>query len=162
MEARAFNHGAHPQPIETGDRVLSQETRDRRTGDVQGAALHRLVDCSRMYLAIVDHVYMGCEIGTAQPVRGQRRVNVVVGDISEPTISLSVTAYKDKGTQHAYLVWSDSGAGPFDIYRDSVLITTVSGSVYTDNLQQKGGGSTTYRVCEAGTNTCSNDAEANW
>jgi hypothetical protein len=38
-----------------------------------------------------------------------------------------------------------------------VKIATVANSgSYTDNINARGGGSYTYRVCEAGTTTCSN------
>ncbi len=44
-----------------------------------------------------------------------------------------------------------------DIYRNGVLITTVpnTGS-YTDSTGQKGRATFTYKVCEAGTQNCSN------
>jgi len=46
-----------------------------------------------------------------------------------------------------------------DIYRNNVFIvnTTNDGS-YTDNIGGRGHGTFTYKVCEAGTQTCSNDA----
>jgi hypothetical protein len=39
------------------------------------------------------------------------------------------------------------------------LTVTDDDGAYTDNINKKGGGVTcTYKVCEAGTTTCSNDA----
>jgi extracellular elastinolytic metalloproteinase len=71
-------------------------------------------------------------------------------------ITLSITGYKVRGTQHADLTWSGATSSTVDIYRDNAVLTTVTNSgAYTDNLNRKGGGSATYRVCEAGTSTCS-------
>jgi hypothetical protein len=44
-----------------------------------------------------------------------------------------------------------------DVYRNGARITTTSNDgAYTDNINTRGGGSYTYRLCEAGTTTCSN------
>jgi len=78
-------------------------------------------------------------------------------------ISLTVSPYKIKGIQQADLSWSGTSATQIDIKRDGSTIATIPNSgTYTDNLGQKGGGSATYQVCEAGTSTCSNTAVANW
>jgi thermitase len=48
-----------------------------------------------------------------------------------------------------------------DIHRDGVrLTTTTNDGTYTDKVG-KTGGPYTYKVCEAGTNTCSNEATIN-
>jgi len=46
-----------------------------------------------------------------------------------------------------------------DIYRDGVLIATVPSTLgsYTDNTDQRGRESFTYRVCDQGTQNCSNE-----
>ena len=76
--------------------------------------------------------------------------------------TLSVNAYKVRGTQHADLTWSGASAN-VDVYRDGTNIaTTTNDGAYTDNTGQKGGGSATYQVCETGTATCSNTATAVW
>jgi subtilisin family serine protease len=71
---------------------------------------------------------------------------------------LSASGYKVKGVQHADLAWSGSSAASFDVYRDGARITTVSGTSHVDNLGKKGSGTYAYRVCEAGTTTCSGEA----
>jgi len=39
------------------------------------------------------------------------------------------------------------------------IVTTANDGAYTDNIGQKGSGvSYTYKVCEAGTSTCSNES----
>jgi len=78
-------------------------------------------------------------------------------------ITLSVTAYKVRGLQKADLEWNGATSTNVDVYRDGALITTTaSDGFYTDNIDQRGGGSYTYKVCEAGTSTCSNEATANY
>jgi subtilisin family serine protease len=73
--------------------------------------------------------------------------------------ALSATGYKIRGVQHADLTWSGATSTNVDIYRNNALITTTANDgVHTDNTGVRGGGSQTYRVCEAGTSTCSNDA----
>jgi len=103
---------------------------------------------------------------TATDTIGQTRsdsINVSVDNVADPTISLSVTAYKVRGVQHADLTWSGATSTNVDIFRDGGRIaTTPNDGTYTDNLNRKGGGSATYQVCEAGTSSCSNLAVATW
>jgi subtilisin family serine protease len=78
-------------------------------------------------------------------------------------ISLSVSAYKVRGDKHADLSWSSATSTNVDIYRDGNLVdTTANDGAYTDGPLGKGGGSATYRVCEAGTSTCSDVVNVNW
>ncbi len=73
-------------------------------------------------------------------------------------LALSATGYKVKGVQHADLAWSGSSAAAFDVYRDGARIATVSGTSHVDTLGKKGSGTYAYKVCEAGTTTCSSEA----
>jgi subtilisin family serine protease len=70
-------------------------------------------------------------------------------------LSLSVTMSKQQGQNRANLSWTGATASA-DVYRDNSRIATVSGTSYGDNLG-RGGGTRTYRVCNAGTTTCSNN-----
>lgn len=71
-------------------------------------------------------------------------------------LALTVSSYKVKGVQHADLTWSGASSTSVDVYRDGDRITTTANDgAHTDNIGQKGGGSHTYQVCEAGTSTCS-------
>lgn len=73
--------------------------------------------------------------------------------------TLSATGYKVKGIQHADLSWSGATSTSVDVYRNGAKITTTANDgAHTDNIGKSGGGTYTYRVCEAGTSTCSNDA----
>ncbi len=78
-------------------------------------------------------------------------------------INLFVVGYKVKGVKHGDLTWSGSAGGTVEVWRDGALITTIADNgAYTDVTGQKGGGSTTWQVCEAGNGTCSNTATHNW
>ena len=71
--------------------------------------------------------------------------------------TLSATGYKVRGVQHADLAWSGASSSQVDIVRNNTTVTTEpNNGAYTDNIGQRGSGSYTYRVCEAGTSTCSN------
>jgi hypothetical protein len=82
--------------------------------------------------------------------------------VTEPgggaTVTLTATGYKVKGAQHVDLVWSGATSSTVDIFRNGVkIVTTANDGAQTDAIGAKGGGSYTYRVCEAGTATCSPD-----
>lgn len=65
-------------------------------------------------------------------------------------LSLTAVGNKFKGTQTVDLSWTGRNVSAVDIFRDGSRIASgVSGSVYTDNLDIKGGGSYQYQVCEA-------------
>jgi subtilisin family serine protease len=80
--------------------------------------------------------------------------------VSSPAnIVLTVVGYKVKNQKKADLTWSPSGIGTVDIYRDgSKIITTLNDGFHTDNINQKSGGTFTYKVCITGTSNCSNEA----
>ncbi len=88
---------------------------------------------------------------------GESQITVTV-NASGGGITLSATGYKVKGLQKADLSWSGAGTAMVDIYRDGVLIaTTANDGAFTDNINNHGGGSYVYRVCESGGSTCSNN-----
>ena len=74
-----------------------------------------------------------------------------------PALSLSANAYKVKGKHHVGLSWT--GSSSVDVYRNGAVLNppgVVNDSSYDDNIGTKGGATYTHKVCEAGTNTCSN------
>ncbi len=75
-------------------------------------------------------------------------------------ITLAVSTAKVRGNTTATLSWSGAGSS-VDVFRDNVLIATVGGTSYADNLG-KGGGTRTYRVCNAGSTTCSNSVTVSY
>ena len=81
----------------------------------------------------------------------------------EPTpssISLSVVMTKQQGVNRANLSWSGATASA-DVYRNGTILATVTATSYVDNLG-RGSGSQTYRVCSAGTSTCSADVSVSY
>jgi PKD repeat protein len=89
--------------------------------------------------------------------------NVTVSSGGSGGITLSASGYKVRGVLTVDLVWSGAGSTSVNVYRNgSVIATTANDGTYTDNTGQRGGATLTYRVCEAGTSTCSADAVVNF
>jgi len=80
--------------------------------------------------------------------------------ISCTGITLTTRGYKVKGLEKADLTWTPSGTSTnTDVYRNNVKIaTTPNDGAYTDPINAKGKGTYTYKVCNAGTTTCSNNS----
>jgi extracellular elastinolytic metalloproteinase len=72
-------------------------------------------------------------------------------------ITLSARGYKVQGNQRVDLTWSGATSNTVDVYRDTLKIVTENDGAHTDNINKKGGGSYVYRVCNAGTTTCSDN-----
>jgi extracellular elastinolytic metalloproteinase len=84
---------------------------------------------------------------------------VPAGVCGTPTggITLSGTGVKVKGVRNVDLTWSGATSTTVDVFRNGVVVTTTANDgAYRDAVGGKGGGSFTYKVCEAGTSTCSN------
>jgi subtilisin family serine protease/PKD repeat protein len=72
------------------------------------------------------------------------------------SISLSVAKRTQGKKRFADLTWSGASGTNVDVYRDNALvITTANDGAHTDTLNAAG--TYTYRVCNAGTSTCSSD-----
>ncbi|WP_051205383.1 S8 family serine peptidase [Salinimicrobium xinjiangense] len=86
---------------------------------------------------------------------------ITVGTISPSPeeIVLSATGYKQQGKWRSDLSWTPAGtSAKVDIFRDgSFYESTENNGTYKDITNFKGGGSLTYKVCEAGTANCSNE-----
>ena len=63
-----------------------------------------------------------------------------------------------QGRQVVDLSWTGATSNNIDSYRNGVLIATVPHipGFYTDQIGVRGNERYTYRVCEAGTQNCSN------
>lgn len=70
--------------------------------------------------------------------------------------SLSTSGWRDKGRHQVDLAWDDTGATSYDVLLDGAPVATVAATSYTWSSTNRGGGTYTFRVCEAGTDTCSN------
>ncbi len=74
-------------------------------------------------------------------------------------ITLTARGYKVHGRQTVDLSWSGATSTNVDIYRNGVLIvTTANDGFYTDPVGGRGHATYTYQVCNAGSQTCSNQA----
>jgi hypothetical protein len=75
-------------------------------------------------------------------------------------ITLTARGYKVRGRQTVDLSWNGATSNNVDIYRNGALIVTVPHlpGFYTDPIARRGRGTYTFRVCAAGTQTCSNQA----
>jgi serine protease len=55
------------------------------------------------------------------------------------------------------LEWSGATGANIDVYRNGVVVaTTANDGFYTDSTGNKGRATYTYKVCEVGTQNCSN------
>ena len=75
-----------------------------------------------------------------------------------PLITIATRGYKVKGAARVDITWSGATASTVDIQRNGVIVvTTPNDGAHTDILG-KVSGTFTYRVCNAGTTTCSSAA----
>lgn len=89
-------------------------------------------------------------------------ITVVVAPASGGGITLSVTARQVKTNKYADLTWSGATSTSVDVYRNSTKVTTtLNDGAYTDK-PPKTTTTATYKVCEAGTTTCSNEVTVTW
>jgi chitodextrinase len=72
--------------------------------------------------------------------------------------TLKATGRKTKGSQSVELSWSGLSGTSLDVFRDSTKWTTPNDGAEVDPINRKGGGTYSYKVCAAGTTTCSNTA----
>jgi hypothetical protein len=73
------------------------------------------------------------------------------------TVTLNGTVWKVKSMQRVDLAWTSGVWTSTNIYRGSMLIKTLaSGAAYSDYPGGSRGASYSYKVCSAGTTTCSN------
>jgi subtilisin family serine protease len=90
---------------------------------------------------------------------GTTSKSVTVSSGSSSGITLSVTGRKVRGVPYADLAWLGATGTNVDVWRNGAkLTTTANNGAYTDNLGRGASGTFTYKVCEAGTATCSNEA----
>ncbi len=75
-------------------------------------------------------------------------------------ITLSALGRKVGGINTVRLTWSGANSNNIDVYRNSAppIARVPNTGTYTDSTGDTGQASYRYRVCEAGTSTCSNDA----
>jgi PKD repeat protein len=81
--------------------------------------------------------------------------------VSSPSgITLTLATRKVRGNRFVDLTWSGAAGTTVDVYRNnSLIVNTANDGAHTDALG-KASGTFTYRVCNAGTGVCSNQATA--
>jgi hypothetical protein len=86
-----------------------------------------------------------------------KQVSVTVAAAPSGPFVLAVVAVRPKNGPRSDLSWNGGSAANVDIYRNGAkIITTVNDGVYADALGKRAAGTYTYRICGAGTSTCSN------
>jgi hypothetical protein len=88
---------------------------------------------------------------------GSNQVQIGVTVAQTPgSLTLAASAAKVKGTRTVTLTWSGGTLTMVDVMRNGVKVsTTANDGSHVDRLG-KGGGTFSYRVCDAGTTQCSN------
>jgi hypothetical protein len=82
------------------------------------------------------------------------RLNGTIGG----SIQLSAQKKKINGINSVRLSWSGATSNNVDVYRNSVVVaTTANDGSYDDSTGDTGRAQYRYMVCEAGTQTCSNE-----
>jgi serine protease AprX len=139
-------------------------------------SLRNQIDASRAALNNTAVNIASTQCGTAGPpnnVYGWGRVDILAAVTSgtptpTPTatpgpIQLRAKTKRIQGINTVRLQWRRATPPNVDVYRDSVLIvTTPNDGQYDDSTGTTGQAMFTYKVCEAGTQTCSNDVTVNF
>ena len=72
---------------------------------------------------------------------------------------LSTSGFKVKGVMNVNLTWTGASGSNVDVYRNSSKITTTTNNgALADKISTKRSGTYIYKVCAAGTATCSNNS----
>jgi hypothetical protein len=109
-------------------------------------------------LSVGTHV-ITATVTDAGGLVGSRQVSVTVTAAPSPSgPTLTARGYKVKGMQKADLTWSGLSSTSVDVYRGGAKISTsANDGKETDNIDKKGTGSYSYKVCVAGSVvTCTN------
>jgi thermitase len=78
-------------------------------------------------------------------------------------ITLSASKRLNRNKWFVDLSWSGATGSSVDVYRNGALrTTTANDGSYSENLGRKPQGTFNYKVCEAGTTTCSNEASVSF
>ena len=76
---------------------------------------------------------------------------------------LTATGTRSHGRRIVTLGWTGAIGTNVDIYRNNaLLVNTLNDGAYTDTINGGGHGTFTYRVCQQGTQTCSNNVTVNF
>jgi len=88
------------------------------------------------------------------------RIDIGSFEVQTQTVAIHVEASGRKvgGINTVRLTWTGATSSNIDVYRDGIVIATVPNTgTYIDSTGDTGRARYTYKVCEAGTSTCSNE-----
>ena len=140
-------------------------------------SLQNQIDPSRAALNNTAVHIASTQCGTAGPpnnVYGWGRVDILAAVTKQftatptPTatpgpIQLRAQGKKIHGINTSRLKWRGATSANVDVYRDgNVIATTPNDGLYDDSTGTTGQASFIYKVCEAGTPTCSNNVTVNF
>jgi len=158
----ARHNGDPPGQMTLGEGSIKDgtgsQTGSPRWGDYTALIIDPTDDTTFWY--INEYVPMTSSIGWRLRIGA---FNLGGGPTPTPTptpgpITLSAVGRKVGGINTVRLTWSGATSTNVDAYRNNVLIvTTANDGSYTDSTGDTGRARYTYRVCEAGTQTCSNN-----
>jgi hypothetical protein len=96
---------------------------------------------------------------TVAPSPSPTATATATATVTPAQITLSAQGYLVRGKRTADLSWSGATSNRVDVYRNGALIvTTRNDGFYTDKIGGPPPGTFTYQVCNASTQTCSNQA----
>jgi hypothetical protein len=94
-------------------------------------------------------------LGPDQPKPAPTPTTTTTTTAPPATLSLSASKLKVNGRNAADLRWSGTSADRIAVFRDGDRITTVDNTGAYRDVVGRGGGTYRYKVCAAGTSTCS-------
>ena len=106
--------------------------------------------------------YFGYGIVKAAAAHAYLTANGCAGGVTPPPtggdITLSLNGVKSKGSKIINLAFAGLSGSNVDVYRNGTKVTTTANDgAYADSISSKSTLNYTYKVCEAGTATCSAD-----
>lgn len=130
-----------------------------------GTEIREALKATAMDSGATGHdVYFGHGIAQAKAANDYLTANGCDGGVTPPPsgdISLTTNGYRAKGKNKVDLSWSGASTSSVDIYRNGTLRTTTSNDgAYTDSFRTSG--SFTYKVCDQGTDNCSDESSVSF
>jgi hypothetical protein len=131
--------------------VVGAKHRQGGDGEVLAAFFDGLMDNYRLYNVALTATQVAAIAGVP--------VTPTPTPTPPPQITLRAAERKIGGINTSRLKWREATSTDIDVYRDGTLIvTTPNDGSYIDSTGDTGRARYTYQVCEAGTQTCSNEA----
>jgi len=89
-------------------------------------------------------------------------ITIIVTPATGEEITLTAVARKVRTNKYADLTWSGASSTNVDVYRNATRVTTTANDGRYTDKPPKSTTAATYKVCEAGTTTCSNEFNVTW